>query len=50
MQRVFFMAAQFSARCDNALFMAAYQLLRYDGAPSWRGAALVPLFTFSTSC
>ena len=49
MQRGFYtiMAAQFfSSLADNALFVAAYQLLRYDGAPSWQGAALVPLFAF----
>ena len=36
MQRGFYtiMAAQFfSSLADNALFVAAYQLLRYDGAP-----------------
>ena len=49
MQRGFYtiMAAQFfSSLADNALFVAAYQLLRYDGAPAWQGAALVPLFAF----
>ncbi len=49
MQRGFYtiMAAQFfSSLADNALFVAAYQLLRYEGAPTWQGAALVPLFAF----
>ena len=47
MQRGFYtiMAAQFfSSLADNALFVAAYQLLRYEGAPAWQGAALIPLF------
>ena len=49
MQRGFYtiMAAQFfSSLADNALFVAAYQLLRYNGAAPWQGAALVPLFAF----
>ena len=47
MKRGFFtiMAAQFfSSLADNALFVAAIQLLRSDGAPSWQQAALVPMF------
>ncbi|MBL8310548.1 MAG: lysophospholipid transporter LplT [Burkholderiales bacterium] len=47
MQRGFYtiMAAQFfSSLADNALFVAAVELLRYDGAPEWQRAALVPLF------
>ncbi len=49
MQRGFYtiMAAQFfSSLADNALFVAAVELLRYDGAPEWQRAALVPLFAF----
>ena len=49
MQRGFYtiMAAQFfSSLGDNALFVAAVELLRYDGAPEWQRAALVPLFAF----
>lgn len=39
------MSAQFfSSLADNALFVAAVELLRTDGAPSWQGAALVPMF------
>jgi MFS transporter, LPLT family, lysophospholipid transporter len=47
MQRGFFtiMAAQFfSSLADNALFVAAVELLRSNGAPAWHGAALVPMF------
>ncbi len=47
MKRGFFtiMAAQFfSSLADNALFVAAVQLLRSDKAPSWQQAALVPMF------
>jgi MFS family permease len=49
MQRGFYtiMAAQFfSSLADNALFVAAVELLRYEGAPEWQRAALVPLFAF----
>jgi MFS family permease len=39
------MAAQFfSSLADNALFVAAVELLRSDGAPTWQAAALVPMF------
>lgn len=39
------MAAQFfSSLADNALFVAAVELLRASGAQSWQGAALVPMF------
>ncbi len=39
------MAAQFcSSLADNALFVAAVELLRTNGSPSWQGAALVPMF------
>ena len=47
MKRGFFtiMSAQFfSSLADNALFVAAIQLLRTSGAPSWQQAALVPMF------
>jgi len=47
MKRGFFtiMSAQFfSSLADNALFVAAVQLLRTDGAPEWQQAALVPMF------
>jgi MFS family permease len=47
MKRGFFtvMAAQFfSSLADNALFVAAVQLLRFNHAPEWQQAALVPLF------
>ena len=38
-------AAQFcSSLVDNALFVAAVELLKADGAPEWQGAALVPMF------
>ncbi len=48
MKRGFYtiMAAQFfSSLADNALFIAAVELLRTDGAPEWHRAALVPIFT-----
>ena len=39
------MSAQFfSSLADNALFVAAIQLLRTGGAPTWQQAALVPMF------
>jgi MFS family permease len=47
MKRGFFtiMAAQFfSSLADNALFVAAVQLLRTSHAPQWQHAALVPMF------
>jgi LPLT family lysophospholipid transporter-like MFS transporter len=47
MKRGFFtiMSAQFfSSLADNALFVAAVQLLRTSQAPSWQQAALVPMF------
>ena len=47
MKRGFFtiMSAQFfSSLADNALFVAAIQLLRSSGAPGWQQAALVPMF------
>jgi MFS family permease len=47
MKRGFFtiMSAQFfSSLADNALFVAAVQLLRSGGAPEWQQAALVPMF------
>ena len=47
MKRGFYtiMAAQFfSSLADNALFVAAVELLRSGGAPRWQGAALVPMF------
>ncbi len=47
MKRGFFtiMSAQFfSSLADNALFVAAIQLLRTEGAPAWQQAALVPMF------
>jgi MFS transporter, LPLT family, lysophospholipid transporter len=47
MKRGFFtiMAAQFfSSLADNALFVAAVQLLRSAHAPEWQQAALVPMF------
>ena len=47
MKRGFFtiMSAQFfSSLADNALFVAAVQLLRTSGAPEWQQAALVPMF------
>ena len=47
MKRGFYtiMSAQFfSSLADNALFVAAVQLLRTQHAPEWQRAALVPLF------
>ena len=47
MKRGFYtiMTAQFfSSLADNALFIAAIELLRTRGAPNWQEAALVPLF------
>jgi len=47
MKRGFYtiMSAQFfSSLADNALFVAAVQLLRTNGAPTWQQAALVPMF------
>ncbi len=47
MKRGFYtiMAAQFfSSLADNALFVAAVELLRAGGATSWQQAALVPMF------
>ncbi len=39
------MSAQFlSSLADNALFVAAVELLRSGGAPEWQMAALVPMF------
>jgi LPLT family lysophospholipid transporter-like MFS transporter len=48
MKRGFYtiMSAQFfSSLADNALFVAAVELMRSDGAPEWQRAALVPIFT-----
>ena len=47
MKRGFYtiMSAQFfSSLADNALFVAAIQLLRSEQAPAWQQAALVPMF------
>ena len=47
MKRGFYtiMAAQFfSSLADNALFVAAVELLRDQNAPDWQPAALVPMF------
>jgi LPLT family lysophospholipid transporter-like MFS transporter len=47
MKRGFFiiMAAQFfSSLADNALFVAAVQMLRTNGDATWQQAALVPMF------
>lgn len=47
MKRGFYtiMAAQFfSSLADNALFVAAVELLRSSGAQEWQRAALVPMF------
>jgi MFS transporter, LPLT family, lysophospholipid transporter len=47
MKRGFYtiMTAQFfSSLADNALFVAAIELLRHRGAPEWQSAALVPMF------
>jgi MFS transporter, LPLT family, lysophospholipid transporter len=39
------MSAQFfSSLADNALFVAAVELLRAEGQPEWQRAALVPMF------
>jgi MFS family permease len=37
-------AQSFSSLADNALFVAAVELLRISHAPEWQRAALVPLF------
>lgn len=37
-------AQSFSSLADNALFVAAVELLKTSGAPEWQRAALVPLF------
>jgi MFS family permease len=47
MKRGFYtiMSAQFfSSLADNALFVAAVEMLRTDGAAEWQRAALVPMF------
>ncbi len=47
MKRGFYtiMSAQFfSSLADNALFVAAVELLKNDGSPEWQRAALVPMF------
>ena len=47
MKRGFYtiMSAQFfSSLADNAIFIAAIELLRSSGAPDWQRAALVPMF------
>ena len=47
MKRGFYtiMSAQFfSSLADNALFVAAVELLKSDGSPEWQRAALVPMF------
>ncbi len=47
MKRGFYtiMSAQFfSSLADNALFVAAVELLRSGGSPEWQRAALVPMF------
>lgn len=47
MKRGFYtiMSAQFfSSLADNALFVAAVELLKTGGAPEWQRAALVPMF------
>src|SRR6218665_382841 len=47
MKRGFFtiMSAQFfSSLADNAIFIAAIELLRTSGSPDWQRAALVPMF------
>ena len=39
------MSAQFfSSLADNALFVAAVELLKSSGQPEWQRAALVPMF------
>jgi MFS transporter, LPLT family, lysophospholipid transporter len=41
------MSAQFfSSLADNALFVAAVELLRASNSPEWQRAALVPMFAF----
>ena len=41
------MSAQFfSSLADNALFVAAVELLKTSGQPEWQRAALVPMFAF----
>jgi LPLT family lysophospholipid transporter-like MFS transporter len=48
MKRGFYtiMSAQFfSSLADNALFVAAVELMRASGAAEWQRAALVPIFT-----
>jgi LPLT family lysophospholipid transporter-like MFS transporter len=45
------MSAQFfSSLADNALFVAAVELLRTSGAPEWQRAALVPMFALFYVC
>src|SRR6187431_1627371 len=47
MKRGFYtiMSAQFfSSLADNALFIAAVELLKVEKAPTWQAAALVPMF------
>ncbi len=49
MQRGFYtiMAAQFfSSLADNALFIAAVELLKINKEPEWQRAALIPIFAF----
>jgi MFS transporter, LPLT family, lysophospholipid transporter len=49
MKRGFYtiMSAQFfSSLADNALFVAAVQLLKDDGAPAWQLPLLIPTFAF----
>ena len=53
MKRGFYtiMSAQFfSSLADNALFVAAVELLRAGGAPEWQRAALVPMFALFYVC
>jgi MFS family permease len=48
MKRGFYtiMSAQFfSSLADNAIFVAAVELLKSNGAPEWQRAALVPMFS-----
>ena len=45
------MSAQFfSSLADNALFVAAVELIRTSGGAEWQRAALVPMFALFTSC
>jgi LPLT family lysophospholipid transporter-like MFS transporter len=47
MKRGFYtiMSAQFfSSLADNALFVAAFEMMKSGGAPTWQQAALVPMF------